>query len=80
MMLLFVMHFVCCKAAYLAETRTGCTAPPISGKAGNAEVRAAFKSQEQEVGGKNRGMTSAVSLVVRCLTFDHKRHLFCLNE
>lgn len=73
------MHFICCKAVDLAETSTCCAAPPVSGKAANAEVRAAFKSQEQEVGGKNCGMSSAVSLFVRCLTSDHERRLFCLN-
>lgn len=57
------MHFICCKAVDLAETRTWCTAPPVSGEAGNDEARVAFKSQEQEVGGKNCGMISAVSLI-----------------
>lgn len=80
MMLLFVIHFICCKAVDLAETRTWCTAPPVSGKAANAQVRAALKGQEQEVGGKNCGMIATVSLVVRCLTLDHKRQLFCPNE
>lgn len=52
MMFLFVLQFICCKMVDLAQTNTWCTAPPISPKAVNTVVRAAFESEKWEVGGK----------------------------